>query len=448
MMFLKREGLLIFTLLTSRRNLALTLLAFSVLFTLSRAEEGVLPEPLTLAAALATASNPNHHAISFIDRRIVEVLALSGVEAADSGVNVGIKGRLRKVGPSDIANADEDSDSAASLLVRKPIYDFGVSDARRDTLELQHEMLLIEKQLIIDQRRLLIMEKYFEVLNADNDFISENEDLAISFIRYDRARENLELGASSEIDVARLQADYERVRQKVNQAQSRQRLTRMVLAEVMGYPQQLPNFLQSPAVDIDKPVNDDIEAMIEAALTTSNEARLVNGKGLLAASAIQQADTINSPRLDFELEFSSYERETSTRDDWRASLYFDVPLYSSSRSSGLDLAQARYQKSLSEISRHESEIRLRVLQHWQNIEQFRLTARGAEVEQGYRDMYLDRSRAEYELEFRSDLGDAMVQFSRARTERIKAMYAFELAYNRLKLLVGDSITQGYQNGTE
>jgi outer membrane protein TolC len=423
-------------------------LVFTGLYSLSRAEDGVLPEPLTLQAALATASNPNHHAVRLVDQKIFEVLALSGVEASDRGVNVDIKGRLRKVGPSNSADPDEDNDSAASLLVRKPIYDFGVSDARIDTLELQHEVLLIEKQQIIDHRRLLIMEKYFDVLNADNEFISENENLAIGFIRYDRARENLELGSSSEIDVARLQADYERIRQLVNQAQSRQRLTRMILAEVMGYPRQLPNFLESPQVDIGKPVNDDVETMIEVALTSSNEAKLMNGKSRVAASAIQQADTINSPRLDFELEFSSYERETRTRDDWRASVYFDVPLYSSSRSSGLDLAQARYQKSLSEVSRYESEIRLRVLEYWQSIEQYRLMAQGAEVEQHFRDMYLDRSRAEYELEFRTDLGDAMVQFSRARTERIKALYAFELAYNRLKLLVGESITQGYSNGTK
>lgn len=432
--------------ITLRSLLGLNLLIFSGLYFFeARAEENRLPEPLTFEAALATASNPDHHEIRLIDQKIIEVMALSGVEASDLGVSVNIKGRLRKVGPSDIADKNEDNDSAASLLLSKPIYDFGVTRARMDTLELQHRILLVEKQQLVDQRRLLIMEKYFDVLNADNEFLSENENLAIGFIRYDRARENLELGSSSEIDVARLHADYERMRQLVSQAQNRQRLTRMILAEAMGYPQQLPNFLESPEIDIDKPVSADIETMIEAALTSSNESKLLNGRSRVAQSAIQQADTINSPRLDFELEFSSYERESSTRDDWRASVYFDVPLYSPARSSGLELAQAQYQKALSEISRYESDIRLRVLQYWQSIEQYRLMAQGAEVEQQYRDMYLDRSRAEYELEFRSDLGDAMVQFSRARTERIKALYAFELAYNRLKLLVGESITQGYSN---
>ena len=64
----------------------------------------------------------------------------------------------------------------------------------------------------------------------------------------------------------------------------------------------------------------------------------------------------------------------------------------------------------------------------------------------YRDIYLDRSRAEYELEFRTDLGDAMVQFSRARAERLKAIYAYELSYMRLQALVGETFMQMENRG--
>ncbi len=55
----------------------------------------------------------------------------------------------------------------------------------------------------------------------------------------------------------------------------------------------------------------------------------------------------------------------------------------------------------------------------------------------YRDLYLDRSRALYELEVTSDLGDAMVKLSDAQL--FKAQTVFELAINRAKLdaLVGN-----------
>lgn len=404
-------------------------------------QSGPLPEPLTLSAALEAAANPAHFDVALIDQKINEISALTGVQESDSGFSVDLKGRLRRVGPSEVGNPDEDDDSAASLLVSKPLYDFGITDARLNLLDIERQVLLIERQRAIEQRRLLILEKYFDVLNSDNDFISENENLAIGFIRFDRARENLALGSSSAIDVARLQSEYERIRQSRYQAENQQRLTRMILAETMGFPQHISNSLEEPDIQIDKPLNNDVEALIEQALTNSNEAKLLNGRSRIAEYAIQQADMTGSPRLDFELELSTYKRETSTRDDWRASIYFDVPLYSGARSSNLTLAKTRYQKALARISQYRSQIRLQVLQLWQSIQQYRLIAEGAAVEQSYRDLYLDRSRAEYDLEFKTDLGDAMVQFSRARTERLKALYAFELAYSRLQTLVGAELIQ-------
>lgn len=422
--------------------IGLPLIIFSLLIPASiQAQNGPLPEPLTLEAALGTASNPEHFEIALINQKINEIQALIGVEESDFGFSVDLKGRLRRVGVSDAGNPDEDGDSAVSLLVSKPLYNFGITDARLDVLNIEKQVLLIERQQAVEQRRLLIMEKYFDVLNADNEYISENENLATGFIRFDRARENLLLGSSSGIEVSRLQSEYERIRQRRYLAENQQRLTRMILAETMGYPQHLPSALETPEVDVDRPLNDDVEALTEWALTHSNEAKLLNARSRVAQYAIQQADTIDSPRLDFELELSSYERETSTRDDWRASIYFDVPLYSGAKSSGLAVAQTRHRQSLAEVSKYQSQIRFKVLQLWQSIQQNRLISEGAMIEQSYRDLYLDRSRAEYELEFKSDLGDAMVQFSRARTERLKALYAFELAYNRLLTLVGEELLQ-------
>ena len=395
-----------------------------------------LPEPLTLKSALQAAGNPEHFEIVFLDQKISEINDLIAVENADFGVSVDLKGRLRRVGPSDAGDPDETGDSAASLLVTKPLYNFGQTDLRLESLALEQQVLLLEKQQLIEQRRQKIMENYFAVLNADNNFISENEDLAIGFIRFDRARENLELGLASEIDVLRLQSEYELIRQRRYQAENQQRLSRMILAESMGYPQELPNTLQAPEIDLGKPLNDDFDVLVDGALKSSTVARLLEGRRRVAQSVIQQASSVDGPRLDFELELSSYERESSTRDDWRATVYFDLPLYSGSNSSQVSLAQTRYQKTLAELAQLRSRLRLQILELWQAVQQNRLIAQGREITQNYRDLYLDRSRTEYELEFRSDLGDAMVQFSRARTERLKALYAFELAYQRLQSLVG------------
>jgi len=88
-------------------------------------------------------------------------------------------------------------------------------------------------------------------------------------------------------------------------------------------------------------------------------------------------------------------------------------------------------------------LRLEVLKLWQRIQQLQLEIEGSIIEQDYRDRYLDRSRAEYELEFKTDLGDSMVLYSRSNTERQRALFAFEVAYQRLAALVGADFLNQY-----
>ena len=97
---------------------------------------------------------------------------------------------------------------------------------------------------------------------------------------------------------------------------------------------------------------------------------------------------------------------------------------------------AKYRQALANQQQLQSHLRLEVLRLWQQLKQLQLENQGRVIEQDYHDRYLDRSRAEYELEFKTDLGDSMVLYSRSNSERMQTLYAFELAYQRLAALVG------------
>jgi outer membrane protein TolC len=406
-------------------------------------QTGPLPEPLTFDAALDTAGNPSHFELIQIEQQLQALRAELGIRQGEYGFSVDFKGRLREIGTSDFAlPGDDDGDNAASLIVSKPLYDFGLQNSRENYLALQLQALEYQKQMKIERRRLEIMERYFDVLNADNDFISENEALAIGFIRYDNALEDQELGLVSEIDVLRLQSEYELTRQKRSLAVHRQRLTRAMLAEAMGYPEQLSSDLEAPQIDSRRSLPDDLDAMVERALSQSPEAQLAFARTRAAHAAIGIADSSNNPSLDLELEVSSYERESRLRDDWRASLYIEIPIYSSASSDKVDLAQAKHRLALADQQQMQSHLRLEILELWQQVQQLQLKLQGHVIEQDYRDKYLDRSRAEYELEFKTDLGDSMVLYSRSNAQRLRSLYAFELAYQRLVALIGiDFINQ-------
>jgi len=403
-----------------------------------------LPEPLTLAAALGTAQNEAHYDLVAIDQRLQAIRAELGIEQGDNGFSLDLIGRIRQVGLSEVARSVDDvdnvddsgNDNAASLILSRPLYDFGLQDSRENQFALQLQALEYQKRLLIEQRRLEIMEKYFAVLNADNHFISENESLAMGFIHYDNAVQDQELGLVAELEVLRLQAEYEVIRQQRFLAEHQQRLARAMLAEAMGYPEALPSELEVPEINPDRALPDDFDALVSQALVYSLEAFAAQANSQAAQAAIGIAAATDNPSLDLQLEVSSYERDSRLRDDWRAGLYLEIPLYSGSSPARLDLANAKHRQALANQQQVQSHLRLEVLELWQKIQQLKLTIQGRSIEQDYRDKYLERSRAEYELEFKSDLGDSMVLYSRSSSERLQALYAFELAYQRLTALVG------------
>lgn len=398
-----------------------------------------LPEPLTLAAALDTARNETHYDLVAIDQRLQAIRAELGIEQGNNSFSLDFIGRIRQVGLSEPArdrDDDDGDDNAASLILSRPIYDFGLQDSRENQFALQLQALEHQKRLLIDQRRLEIMEKYFAVLTADNYFISENEALAMGFIHYDNAVQDQELGLVAEIEVLRLQSEYEVVRQRRYLAEQQQRLTRAILAEAMGHPERLPSELEVPEINPARTLPDDFDMLVNRALLNSPEAYAAHANTQAAQAAIGIAEATDNPSLDLQLEVSSYQRETRTRDDWRAGLYLEIPLYSGSSPAKVNLAVARHKQALANLQQVQSHLRLEVLELWQRIQQLKLEIQGRSIEQDYRDKYLDRSRAEYELEFKTDLGDSMVLYSRSNAERLRALYAFELAYQRLSALVG------------
>ncbi len=408
--------------------------------TATSAELTALPDPLTMDIALQLAENAGHYQNRLAEQAIQQSLAEAQQSQSLNDVSVSLDGRL---GASQSpGSSSPENDSAIKLFVRKPLYDFGKSAASDEVAHLNIELKRLEKQYLIEQRRLDIRQKYFDVLNADNQYLRDNEELAIGFIRYDRTRDNQKLGLASALDVSKTKAAYERIRQNRYNSENMQRLTRVILAQALGFADSPPNELAVPKLDSSTRIKDDVGAMVKQALQHSLKLRIEQKKLQIAKKQIEVARHTDGAKLDAELELADYAQDRGNRDKWRASLYLNVPLYTGSRkSAAVNLASARYQQQLAALLRAQSEIRIEVLKLWQAIRQNRLRVEGGLVEQDYRDMVLDRSRAEYDLEFKTDLGNSMVQFSESRRKTWQAKFALEMSWRKLEVLLGKDYLQ-------
>jgi hypothetical protein len=144
-------------------------------------------------------------------------------------------------------------------------------------------------------QRLAIRQRFYDVLLADLSFARDNEAMAVAYIQFDRASAREELGQFSPLKTAELAAEYQLIRRQRAASEAAQRVTRSLLAQALGRPDDLPRDLVTP--DLAPPQGEPpaLEAVVEAALTNNPRvAALMRDRpeaerALVAAEVRQQA---------------------------------------------------------------------------------------------------------------------------------------------------------------
>ena len=356
-----------------------------------------------------------------------------------------LSARLRWIDPPDIAVDQSQDDHLLSLFIDKPLYDFGRSTA--SVAADQAAILSVEQryQDVENKHRIAILAAYFDVLLADLAYARDNEDMSMGYVHMDRARQRNELGQLSDIDLMKARSEYQATRVRRYRSSVAQRTTRAQLANVLNRPGELPGELQEPNLDIlHRPIPDDVAAwQIEADennfLLAAYRSRIEQTNAQLSA-----AKSSDNPTLVGSAQFSGYSREAGSNDRWRAGVVLDVPLTTGGRSQS-ERAKRRAEGAIvrAELEQRRREIKQTILETWSELQTMKVTREHAQAETEFRELYLDRSRALYELEVKSDLGDSMVKTTAVRYQTMKTNYMMSLTWARLDALLGRKVFSDY-----
>lgn len=404
-----------------------------------------LPQPLPLEYALSLVDEAHPDLLAEQAEQARLAAMLQGIDA-NNALDISVEGRARWVDPPTLDNGDVTEDHKLSLYVRKPLYDFGRTDALRQAA--QHASLGREQyyQAVRDKRRIAIMQAFFDVLLSDMEYARDNEALAIAYIALDRLRDRQELGQASDISVLEIEAEYQRVRYQLAQSQSRQRGTRARLANLLNRPGMLPSELDKPQLDYDKRDLPEFEVLLDQAMRVNPEILALQSELMATHQSIEAARAEQRPRLDGELEASAYSRELGSYDRWRAGVTLQVPLYSGGRIDAEVAGERAQQYAVqARLEKARFDLRQSVLDLWLELQNLRLQRDRAFSEQDYRELYLDRSRANYEMEFTADLGDAMVRLSEAQLGLAQAEFQLAIAWERMDALTGSTADMATAN---
>ncbi len=397
-----------------------------------------MPEPLTLKAAmaLAVAAQPPLQAA---EARLAQARARLAQEEATDDVDLRLDATAAWLEPPEVLKEAGREDHRLELVATTTLYDFGRTHWSRRGAQAavearQHSLLAAH-----DRQRLDVLAAYFDVVLADLAFNRENEAMSVAFINYDRAQERRELGQMSDIEVAEAHADYQSQRRRRYASEAEQRRSRAHLARLLGFPDDLPSTVVPPELTFEH-LTGEVETLQARVSEANPRLRALRLEVAQVEAQLSAVRARRRPSLAAELRAGEYQRETGSTNPWRAAVTLSVPLYQGGRvSSDLASLEARRNLRRADLVDAERQLNQEVLDLWLRLDTLRIEREERQAHADYRELYLDRARAIYDLEVKTDLGDAMVRLTEAVLAQRRAQYETILGLARLAALQGQSI---------
>jgi len=395
-----------------------------------------LPEPLTLELAL-NLIDQQHPDLRYVGAGMQSANANLQQALSNNDLTVNLKADIRWIEPSEIADNQSTADHRLGFFVNKTLYDFGRSSALVDAASQQ--VLSQSLQYLNAQQRqyLNVMKTYFEVVLADLQYYRYNEEMAVAYIQLDKIRTRAKLGQHTEVDVAEKEVEYQHVRRLRTHSQNQQRVTRSLLAQALNKPKNLPATVVRPELDVISRKLPEIEVLQKTVKDNNPVLGALRAKVIAAKKNIQFASASNSPTLTAEFDAFNYERETSASNKWQANITLDFPLWDGGRTdAAVAKEKAKLYKFEAQLEQQELAAQQQVLELWLGIETLHIKYEEVLAGMDFTELSLDKNRALYELEVKSDLGDSMVKFSEAERKVVQTSFDIALAWAQLDALGG------------
>jgi outer membrane protein TolC len=398
------------------------------------AELPELPQPLTLEQALALA-DADHPDLDLAQADLERARSRRLEVESFTGTRAWLDLTPERVVPST-TGGDFIDDSRARILISKPLYDFGRSRALEDAAV---QEVAAREDALIDvrsRRRIEIMARFFDVLSADLRYAVDNEEMAHKYVLYDRVRERAALGQVSEVDLLEAENRYREALITRTESQKRQSSARQKLAIALNRPGQLPGELVQPPPAVERPIPEYRE-LVREVLERNPTIAALRRDAAAARSSLEAERARRRPVLSGEIEAADYERSLAARSDRRVMLNLRVPLYQGGEvDAALSRAAAEQGVREARLRRAEHELHQAVLDAIQELETLKIRRQAAVQRTAFRDLYLDRQRALYEMEMQVSLGDAMVKLTEAQWQAARVEFDLALAWARLDALTG------------
>ncbi|QWK20042.1 MAG: TolC family protein [Hydrogenobacter thermophilus] len=269
----------------------------------------------------------------------------------------------------------------------------------------------------------------------------KREEMAIAYVRFDRAQQRKELGLATNLEVYQLESIYREKRKDLLQAQYEYNRALLEIKKLVGM--DMDTLIDVQDIDLKPKVGDiDREKLLAYALKNNPIVKIKKKQVETYDELIRQAENILTPRVQIRGEVGNTIRtgipqtRAYNQTGWRAGIEIFVPLFDAS--SLYRIGSLKAQKRMVQVDLEDTLNQLKLLSNSAEYRYMYLLAQwdAAVSKNRYAEENLMLRRSEYELELAFDLGYAMAEKSEAERQLMQAKYDLLLFLARLYALAG------------
>ena len=403
-----------------------------------QSESAPFPRVLKLSDALDMLDE-NHPGLLLTRARVREVdaerLDIQSETAFQANAELELRSAMKAADPDD----DFIDDSRALLILDKPLTNFGRGKVQSEAVDSDLKSLQHVQALDRASVRLEVMRAFFEVIIADYGYAAVDEEMTLAYLNYDDALDQMEIYQEvPEVEVRALESKYLDAFARRTAAAHEQRASRLRLALALNRPDAYPDQVVEPDLnkyDLQAP---DYDELLESVM--ENNPSLISARLELEAQRQRLAglSLAKRPTLGTRFQAAEYERKLgSSRDQFRASLYLDIPLTTPKKNQGEIARQSAIAlENEARLKLLENELRLKTLNLVHQLERLETELNAARTDLLYRELELDRVRLQYEMEVRARIGTANYEVARALHKLALTRYQKALVWEQIDLLTG------------
>lgn len=314
--------------------------------------------------------------------------------------------------------------TGGSLTIISTLYEFQRTRSRIELSRIRKDIAHIMLQQLHRDLQLKILKLFSDAHLYRKLAEVKREEMAIAYVRFDRARERKDLGLATEHEVLRLESLYREKRSELLQAQHLYNHTLLEVKNLAGIPYE--TFIQLQELNFREPERQvlDFSQLREEVLKENSGLKIKDREIRMYEEDIKLARQVVMPKVNLRISTD------------RSGLELSTPIYDAGRGYKIDYLLSFKRSAQSERENLEQSLKLISLSAPYEWEFLRAKLVEAYTKDRFAEENLTLRRSEYELELAFDLGYAMAEKSEAERQLMEARYRLLLFWARLFTLAG------------